>query len=217
MRIGLAYDRNMVRHHGHRYPPPPDPAELGIAAPRRAPGRVRSQLLAEYLGRTFPPCRVADIGGGKGLLAYLLAKAGWEATVVDPDHQRLPHKFKDLATGRQILIPPDAAVPHLSAPFTAEMAGDVDLLVGMHAHGCNIRIIDAAAQSGRAFCLLPCCVIDEPHKPPPALHWLRWLADYAEACGFSPTFFQLNFKGQNIGFYAGEVKANVGVLNTNDR
>ncbi len=169
--------------------------------------RFRFQLLAEHLMRTFPPCRVADIGGGKGLLSYLLAKAGWEGVVIDPHPQRLPRKFKDLATGRQVRIPPDAAVPHLSTPFTAQMAGDVDLLVGLHAHGCNISIIDAAAQSGKAFCLVPCCVIDEPDKPPPELHWLRWLANYAEACGFSPTFFQLNFKGQNIGFCAGQVEA----------
>jgi hypothetical protein len=71
----------------HRYPPPPSLEELGLTPPGRA-GRRRSgddlpkmkkfrfQLLAAWITGHFPPCVVADVGGGKGLLAHLLGQAG---------------------------------------------------------------------------------------------------------------------------------------------
>ncbi len=82
------------------------------------------------------------------------------------------------------------------------MAKEFDLLVGMHAHGCNMKIIDAAHQYDRQLLLVPCCVIDEPEVPPPGLHWLKWIANYAIEKGFDIRFFQMNFKGQNIGFHS---------------
>src|SRR5436190_11074578 len=102
----------------HRYPPPPSAAELGIKEPTHRPGQLRTgddlpklkrfrfQLLADHVTRVVAPCRVADIGGGKGLLAYLLMNAGYQATVIDPQRQSLPDKYKDLVTGRQVRIPP---------------------------------------------------------------------------------------------------------------
>src|SRR5512139_945886 len=45
--------------------------------------RFRFQLLHHWLVTTFAPCRAADIGGGKGLLSYLLNQDGWHATLID--------------------------------------------------------------------------------------------------------------------------------------
>ncbi|MCJ7700560.1 MAG: hypothetical protein MUO62_03170, partial [Anaerolineales bacterium] len=73
-------------------------------------------------------------------------------------------------------------------------------LIGMHAHGCNAKIIDAAAVYGCGFMLFPCCIIDEPFYPPLGVHWLESLADYALRQGHHIHPFRLNFKGQNIGF-----------------
>src|SRR5512147_745397 len=46
--------------------------------------KFRFQLLHRWLTHNFAPCKAADIGGGKGLLAYLLSNDGWNATVIDP-------------------------------------------------------------------------------------------------------------------------------------
>ncbi|HLF88169.1 MAG TPA: hypothetical protein VI451_04435 [Anaerolineales bacterium] len=163
--------------------------------------KFRFQLLHAWIVAHLSPSRVADVGGGKGLLAYLLQESGWQATVIDPISQDLPAKFKDLSTNRQTRIPNKVTVPRLVCPFELEMAGDFDLLVAMHAHGCNIQLIRAAAEFGREAILLPCCVIGEPLIPPPGVHWIQALVDVAVQNGFTVEPFRLNFKGQNIGLY----------------
>jgi hypothetical protein len=196
----------------HKYPAPPSLAELGLRetnpSGQRRSGenltklkKFRFQLLSDWLIEQYAPCRVADIGGGKGLLAYLLRERGWQATVVDPHEQALPSKYKDLQTDRRVRIDPQERVPRIPQPFTPDLAVHFDLLLGLHAHACNIRIIEAAKQTGCNFVLLPCCVIDEPATPPANRHWLPWLADLARQRGFAVEHFQLNFKGQNIGLY----------------
>jgi len=163
--------------------------------------KFRFQLLYAWMVEHVAPCRVADIGGGKGLMAYLLQQSRWQASVIDPVNQALPAKYKDLATGKQVHIDPSASVPRLDHPFIAEMATDFDLLIALHAHGCNILMIDAAAEHRRRVILLPCCIIDEPLIPTAGVHWLQCVADYAKSRGFTVEPFRLNFKGQNIGLY----------------
>lgn len=163
--------------------------------------KFRFQLLHEAITTQIRPCRMADIGGGKGLLAYLLQHSGWQTTVIDPTWQALPDKYKDLLTDRRIRITADEQVHRITQPFENSMAEQFDLLVAMHAHGCNIQIIDAAQQYGRSFILLPCCIIGEPLLPAPGVHWLQCVVDYALQRGFHITPFRLNFKGQNIGIY----------------
>jgi hypothetical protein len=164
--------------------------------------KFRFQLLHPWMQEQIEPCRVADIGGGKGLLAHLLNQSGWQATVVDPVSQGLPTKYKDLQSNRQVQIPATESVSRRDSCFESDMAQDYDLLVAMHAHGCNIQLIEAAAKFHRGFIVLPCCIIDEPLYPPPGMHWLQCVADYAKGRGFSIEPFRLNFKGQNIGLYA---------------
>ena len=163
--------------------------------------KFRFQLLHRWIVEHVEPCRVADVGGGKGLLAYLLQQSGWPATVIDPHPQSLPDKYKDLASERQCRLE-NARVPRLDQAFAPDMARDFDLLVAMHAHGCNLQLIDAAAEFGCSFLVLPCCIIHEPLRPPPGIHWLECVADYAAGKGFAVEPFRLNFKGQNIGLYA---------------
>jgi hypothetical protein len=170
--------------------------------------KFRAQLLHHWLVENFTPRRAADIGGGKGLLAYLLVRSGWQAAVIDPVDQGLPDKFKDIASGQRVKVPPETAVPRITAPFETEMGRDFDLLIGMHAHGSNAKIIDAAARYGCGFVIFPCCVIDEPFFPRLGVHWLQALASYAVHRGLPVFPFRLNFKGQNIGLcYTGQSKS----------
>lgn len=161
--------------------------------------KFRFQLLHRWLIEHFQPCRVADIGGGKGLLAYLLQQSGWQATVIDPVWQTLPDKYKDIFTDERVRVAPTDSVPHINAAFAEQMASDFDLLIGMHAHGSNAQIIDAASEYGCGFILFPCCVIDEPFFPPLGVTWIESVAGYAVQQGHTVYPFRLNFKGQNIG------------------
>lgn len=164
--------------------------------------KFRFQLFHRWLVERFAPCRVADIAGGKGLLTYLLQKSGWGAVVIDPVNQSLPGKYKDIRTGKRVRIAPTERVRRIDRAFEGNMARHYDMLVGMHAHGCNAQVIDAAAEFGCGFVLFPCCVIDEPFYPPLGVHWLESLVDYAVRKGHAVYPFRLNFKGQNIGLCA---------------
>ncbi|MCA9918659.1 MAG: hypothetical protein KC445_11945 [Anaerolineales bacterium] len=163
--------------------------------------KFRFQLLHEWIVTHLPPGHVADVGGGKGLLAYLLQKSGWQATVIDPVPQELPPKYKDLDLNRRVKIGPDETVPRIDRPFSPALAEPFDLLVSMHAHGCNVQLIDVAATSGKPIILLPCCIIDEPLLPAPGQHWIACLMDYAQERNLQVQPFRLNFRGQNIGLF----------------
>ena len=164
--------------------------------------KFRFQLLHEWISTNLEPGRMADVGGGKGLLAYLLQGSGWTTTVIDPIDQALPTKYKDLATNKQTAIAETERVSRINAEFEPSMAQNFDLLVAMHAHGCNIQLIDAAIEYDCDLILLPCCVIHEPILPPPGEQWIQWLVELVIEKGFTVVPFRLNFKGQNIGIYA---------------
>jgi hypothetical protein len=195
----------------HRYPPPPTPEELGLHLPgpgprRRRSGddlpklkRFRSQLLAAWIAERFPPCAVADVGGGKGLLSWLLIEAGFRAEVVDPVDQPLPATYRDLRSGRRVRLGPDAAVPRRRVAFGPALGRRYDLLVALHAHGSNLAVLDTAAAAGSSCVVLPCCVVDEPAAPGPGQNWFLWLVERARDLGLEPEFFALNFAGQNLG------------------
>lgn len=169
---------------------------------RRLNHRFRFQLLHQWLTEKYCPCKVADVGGGKGLLTYLLSQSGFDVTVIDPLDLPLPPRFKNLNKNR-IKLKPEKRLfsKKVAKPFEEEMAKDFDLLIGMHAHGSNMKIINACKKYGKDFLLLPCCVIDEPIIPQPGINWLTSLIDYAMKLGFEVKHDKLNFKGQNVLIY----------------
>ena len=166
--------------------------------------KFRFQLLAQWLNENHKPCRVADIGGGKGLLSYLLINNGWDATVIDPFYQLLPYKYKDLLLGKRLLLTPEQikSIKRITEPFEIPMAKDFNLLIGLHAHGSNMKIIQAAKKYGTDFILLPCCVVDEPIIKQPGINWLESLIEYAQSLGFKVKTDKLNFAGQRTLIYA---------------
>jgi len=163
--------------------------------------KFRFQLLCEWIVEYFSPCKVADIGGGKGLLTYLLKESGFESMVIDPFDQALPLKYKDLQ-GIKHKIPKEEIVRRVQKDFETDMARYYDLLIGLHAHGSNMKIIEASAKYNTNFILLSCCVIDEPIEKKPDIDWFVSLEGYARKLGHKTKRFELNFGGQNVGFSA---------------
>jgi hypothetical protein len=70
--------------------------------------------------------------------------------VVDPVDLPLPSKYKDIELDKRIL-PSTEKVNRITAPFEEEMAKDYDLLIGLHAHGSNIKILNVAARDHKDF------------------------------------------------------------------
>ena len=85
-------------------------------------------------------------------------------------------------------------------PFGPALGRRYDLLVALHAHGCNLAVLDSVAEAGNSCVVLPCCVVDEPAAPGPGQNWFMWLVDHARGLGLQPEFFALNFRGQHVGF-----------------
>lgn len=168
---------------------------------RRLPHQFRFQLLAQWLTKEYSPRKTADVGGGKGLLAYFLNQSGWDVTVIDPVNQPLPKKYKDIETDTRIFIPKEAKVNRITAKYSEDMAKDFDLLIGLHAHGSNMKIINGAKKYGKDFVLFPCCVIDEPIEIKPNINWFESLIEYARNLGLKTKDVKLNFVRQASGFY----------------
>ncbi len=168
---------------------------------RRYPHQFRFQLIAKWLIETYPSCKAVDVGGGKGLLAYLLNQKGWDVTVVDPVHQSLPPKYKDLESGKRILIKDRDSVVRIDKPFDEEMTKDFDLLIGLHAHGSNMMIIRSTKKYCKNFVLFPCCVIDEPIEIQHNVNWFDSLENYAKDLGMPVKRVTLNFVRQSKGIY----------------
>ncbi len=168
---------------------------------RRFPHQFRFQLITEWLTQTYSPMKAADVGGGKGLLAYLLNQQGWSVTVIDPVNQSLPSKYKDIRIDKRMLIPAGSEVKRIDLPFEEEIAHDFDLLIGLHAHGSNMKIINAAAKYKKDFVLFPCCVIGEPIKVQPNINWMDSLEKYAKELGLPVEKVTLNFVRQSTGIF----------------
>ncbi|MBI5358251.1 hypothetical protein HZB69_01315 [Candidatus Amesbacteria bacterium] len=149
---------------------------------RRRSRRFRFQLLHEWLVSHYPPQKAVDVGGGKGLLAYLLIQSGWDVTVIDPVSQILPRTFKNLQKVRTTLdIDKRGQISRIDKSFEIDMASDYEFLIGLHS---------------------PCCVIDEPIIIKPGVNWLESLIHYAETKGFTVGQDKLGFKSQDTLIYS---------------
>ncbi len=169
---------------------------------RRYPHQFRFQVISAWLADNYSPRKALDVGGGKGLLSYLLNLRGWDATVVDPVDQQLPPKYKDIKLDQRVLIPNSEKVRRITAPFEEVMARDFDLLIGLHAHGSNIKILNATAKYKKDFLILPCCVIDEPIEVKGGINWMDSLEEYAINLGLPIKRHTFNFVRQSTALYS---------------
>jgi hypothetical protein len=140
------------------------------AAPGGAPAkRARAAAFAAWLVRTYGRAALAagdgvlDVAGGAGGVAFeLLRKYGIPCTTVDPRPAHLSreqHAF--LAAAGLDAAAPGALPRHEAMLFEARswsrFAG-ASLILGMHPDQATEPIVDAAAQFGVPFAVVPCCV-----------------------------------------------------------
>lgn len=100
---------------------------------------ARFDVLAGFVVERFPDARyVADVAGGQGMLARLLAKRyGLECDVIDPRGWTL--------TG----------VAHREVEYTSDMADYYDLVVGLHPDEALRPVVESATV--RPVVVVPCC------------------------------------------------------------
>ncbi|MFH1849156.1 MAG: methyltransferase domain-containing protein [archaeon] len=97
----------------------------------------RFRAMAAYICDHFtPPMRVADVGGGKGHLNEILTAEGFAAVTIDPSFD----------------CPELAGIP---ARYSAGMACEYDLIVGLHPDGATQEIVHSART--RPVVIVPCC------------------------------------------------------------
>jgi len=158
-------------------------------------------LLANWIEKSFDKQSVADIGGGNGLLTYLLILKGFDSAVFDPVFEPLPGYYKN-QFNQKIIIRDGAMVPYIDQEYSMDVAESFDLIVGLHAHEVNLQIIETTAKLGNNFVILPCCFGDEPVDLGPNANWYDFLLERAEKLGHKVDTFQLPFKGKNKGIYS---------------
>ena len=100
---------------------------------------ARFDVLAGFVVERFPDARyAADVAGGQGMLARLLAKRyGLECDVIDPRGWTL--------TG----------VAHREVEYTSDMADYYDLVVGLHPDEALRPVVESATV--RPVVVVPCC------------------------------------------------------------
>jgi SAM-dependent methyltransferase len=152
---------------------------------RRFPKKFRFHVTAQFIIDNYPKGRVLDVGGGKGVLSYLLNRSGFDCTVVDPKYQTLPYKLRastDKADGRILLTKDEMkSIKHINSIFLPEMVKDYDLIVGLHAHGCMFHSIEQCKSLDKKFLLLPCCVVGEPVEKEYGTNWTDQVETYAKS------------------------------------
>lgn len=172
---------------------------------RRYPKKFRFHVLYNFIKRNYNPCRVLDVGGGKGILSFLLNQSGFESIVVDPVHQLLPDKFRkslDKSDGRYLLRNGGKdSVERITDIFRPEMVKGFDLIVGLHAHGCMYHTIEQSAIHDKNFILVPCCIVDEPIEKPYGVNWDAYVSRLAKESIPDSKETKLNIMGNSLTIY----------------
>lgn len=138
--------------------------------------RERFIVLADFVVAHFPlpfTRTVLDIGGSMGLLAYHLARRGYEVTVVDPRRKAVKRHYRKLAKRAGFF----SRMSYQQRPLAD--TDSADLLVGLHPDEVTEAVIKQAARAQRPFIVVPCCVMPEDGQHRSYEEWCEYLADLA--------------------------------------
>jgi hypothetical protein len=154
----------------------------------------RFEVFADFLKQQFPEVRqVADVAGGQGRLALELVKRGFQAVVIDVRPSGLPRKDRKRLRKNVVMGNDPAYVRRIRGSIVDVDLSRFDLVVGLHSDSATEWIVRRAAAAGKAFAVVPCCVmpLDGIHRS--ADDWMCYLASLAHGSQIT----ELPFAGRN--------------------
>lgn len=135
-------------------------------------------VTAEFIARNFPRIKtVLCVADGKGHLAALLNKAGYNATIIDPAYKGSQKRLKGLF-------------------YRDTDVQEYDLLVGLHPDEATAEIIHAAKNSSKHALIVPCCKLGPDATK--AGDWWKYLVNISPV---SRRIHQMKFNGMNKAIY----------------
>jgi len=140
------------------------------------PDRYRFEVVARFIAERFPlpdTQTVLDVGGSTGVLAYHLARLGYDATVIDPRRPAVRRRFRKAAQKAGFISRLHYERRLLCATDTA------DLLVGLHPDEATEAILRQAVRTGSGFAVIPCCVMPTDGERRTFDGWCAYLAGIA--------------------------------------
>lgn len=140
--------------------------------------RKRFEVLADFIAEHFPRPQtdtVLDVGGSTGVLAYHLARLGYQVTVIDPRRPAVKRHFRKLAAKAGFL----SRMRYEQRPLLP--TDSADLLVGLHPDEVTEAIVRQAVRIGAGFVVVPCCVLPEDEMRRSFDQWCEHLASLARA------------------------------------
>lgn len=159
----------------------------------------RFRFFADFIEAAFPEARhIADVGGGRGLLAVELMLRGLVCTVIDPRRPtKLPRQVRKKIRKEMIRR---GTAPPLEAVTNGVDETDLapyDLIVGMHPDEATEPIVRSAVEWGKPFAVAPCCVMPLDGEGRTFEEWMDYLVSLAPGCKTAT----LPMEGRNVVIY----------------
>ena len=134
----------------------------------------RAKVFADWLVSVWGVSRlgrglVLDIAGGRGDLAFELARRGLTCATVDPRPPKLKRWQVKFRKKHPKVKVPEHYQDYFSSSFLSSLSippSSVSLVVGLHPDEATEPLVSAALELGIDFCVIPCCVFsgDFPHR-----------------------------------------------------
>lgn len=163
----------------------------------------RFKVFADFIERNWPQAqRVADIGGGSGLLSLELSKRGYLPTVFEPAKHNKQAAMRHAASKQEIPLggPHEIERKRLIIRNTAdchELMEGYDLLVGLHPDEATEIIVRLGLGLRKPFAVVPCCVMPIDGRDMVEAEWI----DYLRKLGSGVRSTRLDCSGKNIVLY----------------
>jgi hypothetical protein len=155
----------------------------------------RFWAFADFVRRTFPEATtVADVAGGRGILAFRLYELGMQPVIIDPRDATFPRWIHRTLRKRAIRTGKRITIGRVQKRVQDVDLGAFDLVVALHPDEATEPALRAALSSGVDFAIVPCCVFPLDGIKRSRQAWVSYLASLAP--GIQTT--KLAISGANV-------------------
>lgn len=143
--------------------------------------RRRFVVFARFLREAFPEAaRIADVGGGRGLLSIELGELGFTPTIVDPRlTTNLPHRVRKALRKEALRTGRVRRLRRLHARVEDVDLSEFDIIAGLHPDQATEPIVRRAVEARKPFAVVPCCVMPLDGIGRSYDEWVAYLAGLA--------------------------------------